>query len=139
ALQEAAWAIAEGECQRALCGGADTTLHPVTWSALVRRGLAASGLVPGEGAALLAVGAPSAGEPVAMLEEVRVLWQPEAIESAIDPAHEIDLAVIAPWGDPPRAALHAALDRKLPSAARLDVTRAVGEALAATPALAWAA
>ena len=38
ALAEARWHIAAGECARALAGGADSALHPVTWAQLLRDG-----------------------------------------------------------------------------------------------------
>ena len=124
ALGEAVHAIADGDCSRALAGGADTALHPVTWAELVRDGL--GGLVPSEGAGVLALArAADTTAPLAMLESVSV-GDGEAPADA-------DLVVIAPWGDAARMRLHA-LAR---GAEVIDATAMLGEALAATPALAW--
>lgn len=137
ALAEAIYAISEGDCTRALAGGADTALHPVTWTELVRDGFAAGGLVPSEGAAVLALAdAATSSAPLALIEHVGVG----------DPAHDppapggdADLVVIAPWGEQARELLHARA--RAGAGARtcevIDATAELGEALAATPALAW--
>ena len=145
ALREAAFAVGEGDCDRALAGGADTALHPVTWSELCRDGFAAGGLVPGEGAALLAlerIG--GGGSPLAYLERASVLAGrrhslEEVLEAAVasEPDRPVDHLILAPWGEAARAALHRFARRALPGAPILDVTRRLGESLAATPALAW--
>jgi hypothetical protein len=156
ALAEAVYAIESGDCERAIAGGADTALHPVTWAELVRDGFAARGLVPSEGAGVVALarnaeaplnlkGYPPRKEipvlrtrtgidqspqaPLAIVEHIGVGDNPGATEAA-------DLIVIAPWGEPARGRL-----RKLARGAAeiIDVTAAFGEALAATPALAWLA
>lgn len=62
ALDEARRAISSGECTRAIAGGADSALHPVTAAELAAEGHV---LRPAEGAALLALGD---GEPLAWLE-----------------------------------------------------------------------
>ena len=128
ALGEAVYAIESGDGERAIAGGADTALHPVTWAELVRDGFAAGGLVPSEGAGVVAL-ARSAEAPLAIVEHVSVGDDSGAANGA-------DLVVIAPWGDPARTRL-----RELACDATevLDVTAWRGEALAATPALAWLA
>jgi len=131
ALDEAGVAIGEGACTQALVGGADTALHPVTWAELVHAGRVGEGLVPGEGAAVLSLG--SGRRPLAVLEA----W-------TLDPARELiagdaDQVVIAGWGDPARLRLSALADARCPGAKRHDLTRTLGEGLAATPALAWVA
>ena len=126
ALSEAFHAVRGGDCERAVAGGADTALHPITWTELRRDGFAARGLVPGEGAALLALSSETVS-PLALLEACGPLDLPAAA----------DLVVLAPWGDPPRAALRDLAAGHHPRAAVVDVSLGLGDALAAAPALAW--
>jgi hypothetical protein len=70
ALAEALHAVAAGECEVALGGGADSALHPVTWAELRREG--EKGMVPGEGAALLALAAAGHGQPLGFLQRCEV-------------------------------------------------------------------
>ena len=143
ALIEAAHAIGEGEHERALAGGADSALHPLTWSELLRGGYPARGLVPGEGAGLLALAARSEA-PLALLEGATVARARDdfapafarALEAARGP---IDVVVLAAWGDASRAALGELAAARLPGVRIVDASAGLGEALAATPALAWAA
>jgi 3-oxoacyl-(acyl-carrier-protein) synthase len=146
ALAEALHALEAGECDRALAGGADSALHPVTWSELGREGLAAAGLVPGEGAALLAVAlaaeAPDALARVLGCARESARRRPvaealDALAARLPGASEADVIVIAPWGPPLREALAGLARRLAPAATVIDLSRALGEALAATPALAW--
>jgi 3-oxoacyl-[acyl-carrier-protein] synthase II len=147
ALVEAAHAVAAGDCAGALAGGADSALHPVTWSELRREGWAAQGLVPAEGAAVLALRAPGRPGPVlAQLCAARVepgrgrpLARAAAEAARAASGAQADLAVLAPWGDPARAALLAAVAEACPGAVAIDASAALGDALAAAPALAWAA
>lgn len=133
ALAEAVYAIENGDCVRALAGGADTALHPVTWAELARDGLTAEGLVPSEGAGVLALArAHDATAPLAIIEHVGVGDQPGAVDGA-------DLVVIAPWGEPPRVRLRELAGTGAGAHEVIDVTAMRGEALAATPALAWLA
>lgn len=127
ALAEAVFAIEDGDCERALAGGADTALHPVTWAELVRDGF--GGVTPSEGAGVLALARVDAGgAPLAIVEHVAVAEDARAATNA-------DLVVIAPWGAPARARLlELAAGRPV-----LDVTAGLGESLAATPAIAWLA
>ena len=126
ALAEAVHAIESGDCDRALAGGADTALHPVTWAELVRDGFAAKGLVPSEGAGVLAL-ARHAVAPLAIVEYA-------GVGDDVGATRDADLIVIAPWGEPARTRL-----RELIPAAKetLDVNAHHGESLAASPALAW--
>jgi hypothetical protein len=150
ALLEAVHAILAGECRRALVGGADSSVHSVTWAELVREGWAARGLVPGEGASILALGDPA--EPhgtVGFVERVsvlscRTLTLPRAlagIKEDLDCA-TVDAVVLAPWGPPARDPLLSfaveALDGRPGPETIWDVSRVLGESLAASPALAWA-
>jgi len=146
ALAEAMDAVCAGECAHALAGGADSALHAVTWSELVRAGHAEAGLVPGEGAALLALArATEAPTPLAhveacMRESARRRPIDEALAALASRLHgagDVDIIVIAPWGAPLRAALGSFARRVAPRATVIDLSLALGEALAATPALAW--
>lgn len=143
ALMEAAAAIRDGDCARAVAGGADSALHPVTWAELARGGFAAAGLVPAEGAALLALARAGEAPALGRLESCAVhparsrplaAVAAAAVEAATA-AGDIDLVCLAPWGDPARAALAASVPA---GAAVVDASAAIGgDALAATPALAW--
>jgi hypothetical protein len=146
ALIEAMQAIHDGTCDRAVAGGADSALHPVTRAELARGGYVDQGLVPAEGAALLALAAGSRG--LGSIEGAAVVsrhGRPLA-DAVADSLHQvaadlsvIDLLVLAPWGPPIRDELLACLEPRLRSATVLDIAAAHGEALAATPALAWVA
>ena len=125
ALEEAAQALADGDCVRALAGGADTALHPVTLAELAREGLVADGLVPGEGAGVIALGA--GPRPLA--------WLALDDDQGPAPSH----VLLAGWGDPARRRLLALARERHPHAAVVDLTAPVGECLAAQPALGWAA
>jgi hypothetical protein len=141
ALQEAVAALAGGDCDRALAGGADTALHPATWSELVRAGHAAHGLVPGEGAGLLALARPDrCAHPLAFVEVVARVPRRRAPEAAIAAVpRPVDRVLIAPAHDGARALLSRLATSSFPGTPVDDVTAALGEALAATPALAWVA
>lgn len=127
ALSEAYWLVASGECAHALAGGADSALHPVTWAQLMADGYAQQGLVPGEGAALLALSGQAQGA-LAQLESVRC-GSVQDIAGWLKESRAGDLMVTAPWGEPARA-LFAGRDV-------INAGSALGDALAAGPALAW--
>jgi 3-oxoacyl-(acyl-carrier-protein) synthase len=163
ALMEAMHAIAEGDCTRALAGGADTALHPVTWAEFERAGLAMHDMHPGEGAALLALARPDAiassapqACPLAYIESCEIhplgraidsptedddaaAWScPDSVRAELtdDP---IDDVIIAAWGAPPRDALARIAAEAHPGAVLMDLGTVLGESLAASPALAWVA
>jgi hypothetical protein len=124
ALDEAVWALRTGDCTQALAGGADTALHPVTWSELARQGL--TGLAPGEGGAVLALEARErATAPLAVVESVE-------LGGAVGDG--VELVIVAPAGDEARRELIALAGAR----PVVDVSRCFGEALAGGPALAWA-
>lgn len=131
ALVEAQWLVASGECETALAGGADSALHPVTWTQLDTAGYPARGFVPAEGAGLLALSA-SADGALATLDAVSFhsarAWERKPDLHLVD-AREDTMVVIAPWGDEARS--------RLGSPESLDVSLCLGDALAAAPALAW--
>jgi hypothetical protein len=115
ALDEACWALAEGTCDRALAGGADSALHPVTRAELRRESRMTPGVPLAEGAAVLAL-ARRAESPLAWVDDVN--------------ARPVDLVVRA-------RSCSDELYITLPKCRLIDMTLESGEALAATPALAW--
>ena len=137
ALAEAAHSLREGSCDRALAGGADTALHPLTWGELVRGGFADQGLMPGEGAAVLALCRDS-DRPLALLESVTVVPAGGDVASLQIPARA-DLVVLAPWGTPARAFLSDLAASRCAARRTVDVSLQLGDSLAAAPALAWVA
>ena len=154
ALEEACLALLEGECSRAIVGGADTATHPVTLAELEREDFLRDGLVPVDGAAAIAL-AKEADVPLGRVESIWV-WPVERPRDALNPRigvfrdavlmacadalaeHPCDLLVLAPWGTPAREVM-----RELPEALAIkqsvDLTNLLGESLAATPAIAWVA
>lgn len=146
ALLEAAQAILEGDTGRALAGGADSSVHSVTWAELVREGWAEQGLVPGEGAAMLALAHPTTPSgALGLLDYVSVrACRAQTAVAALASAQaeldcpSIDAVVLAPWGPPARDALASFAEESLRGRPVLDVEPALGESLAAGPALAWA-
>ncbi|HVK54649.1 MAG TPA: beta-ketoacyl synthase N-terminal-like domain-containing protein [Burkholderiales bacterium] len=137
ALFEAMHAIADGDCERALAGGADSAVHEVTWAELEREGYAKQGLIPGEGAALLALSS-SDNKALAIVEHCVFQNSIEALSMDLDAA-SIDFIIIAPWGQPARRVLRRIVETKFTRAAVLDISESLGDALAATPALGWVA
>ncbi len=156
ALAEAQYLLASGSAERALAGGADSALHPVSYDQLLREGYVSQGWVPGEGAALLALSAQSA-RALAQLGRVEFFsaqaWldASDAVDASNDRPAQIrqrwltaltpsDVVVIAPWGEPARAQLLALCQLPdSPVCGFLDISCGLGDALAASPALAWTA
>lgn len=140
ALIEAVHAIREGDCERAVAGGADSAVHPVTRAELARDGFVARGLVPAEGAGLVALEAGEAG--LAIVEGAGIAGGADAAaidEAVAGTAGGVDLVVIAPWGPPAGEVLRAWVADRVPGALVVDASAVLGDALAATPALAWLA
>jgi hypothetical protein len=138
ALREAVATVASGECERALAGGSDSALHPVTWAELGREGFASQGLVPGEGAGMLALSSRT-DEPVvlARVERCEVLPR-EGLSHALAAIQgRVDVVLTAAWGLVQAGELE--LEAARLGARTFDTVRVLGEALAASPALAWAA
>ncbi|UOD28407.1 hypothetical protein INH39_23560 [Massilia violaceinigra] len=131
ALNEAHWLVASGECASALAGGADSALHPVTWTQLDAAGYPARGFVPAEGAGLLALSA-SADGALATLDAVSFhsarAWQRNP-DLTLNETRDDTLVVLAPWG--------AGVRNRLGNPDALDASLRLGDALAAAPALAW--
>jgi 3-oxoacyl-(acyl-carrier-protein) synthase len=145
ALIEASYAVLDGEASRALAGGADSVNHPVMQDELERRGLVGEGFVGSEGAGIVAVeqvgdSAPALAElEHAATYNARGCDVADVLDEALREAGECHVVLLAPWGDAAREAMHDALDRAQTGAIRVDLTAALGDALAATPALAWLA
>ena len=153
ALIEAVHAVAGGDCDRAIAGGADSAIHPVTRAELARDGFVARGLVPSEGAAMVALGAggsgTGAGTVLGVVEGCAIasgdarplgdaIAEAGALAGATDTDLDLDLVVIAPWGPPAAAELRGWAHANAAGAAVVD-SSALGDALAASPALAWLA
>jgi len=141
ALAEALHAVAQGECELALGGGADSALHPVTWAELRRDGEEAA--TPGEGAALLALASSWAAPPLAFLSRCEVYPGGQGFPRALESARRALLAA-----GPERVVLAATPRRR--EAARemassscpggvLEAAPLFGESLAASGALATVA
>ncbi|MBK9035406.1 MAG: hypothetical protein IPL61_29815 [Myxococcales bacterium] len=125
ALIEAVAAIEDDDAPIAIAGGADSALHPVTWAELERCHGGWSG-VPGEGAALVAV---ARGEGLARVIRAEVC---AAEDRAALTLPDRATAIVA--------LTDAALAAQLADRADvLDLGPALGECLAAGPALAWLA
>lgn len=137
ALREAVMSVAIGECERALAGGADSALHPVTWAELTRAGFVDQGLVPGEGAGMLALSSRPEDVPLAYIERCEVRPMTALTHATYDCRGRVDAAIVAAWGPVPGGELGLAVARLGIRAAHS--VRVLGEALAASPALAWAA
>jgi hypothetical protein len=145
ALLEAAHSILEDTSGRALAGGADSSVHGVTWAELVREGWPERGLVPGEGAAILALAHPTAASgALGFLDYVSVRacsaqTAPVALAGveAELACSSIDAVVLAPWGPPARDVLRSFAEESLRGRPVFDVELGLGESLAASPALAW--
>ena len=130
ALIEAAHAVASGDCEHAIAGGADSALHPVTRADLARDGFLDRGLVPTEGAAMLALGS---GPALAYITDCAV---GRSLDDALVRVGQPDLVVAAGWGPPATAEVLEWTTRHAPRARWLDAADG-GDALAASPALAW--
>jgi hypothetical protein len=130
----------DGDCDRALAGGADSALHPVTWAELQRDGFAAAGLVPAEGAAVLAL-ARQAERPLALIESCTIRPGPWSLSTAVASLLEepADAVVVVAWGEPPRAGIGGPLALGGKTVPLLDTSLVFGGCLAASPALAWVA
>ncbi len=144
ALIEAAWAIADGDCEHAIAGGADSATHPVTHAELVREGFVERGQRPAEGAALIALGAGGTG---ALILGVLVGAAIVHGQSAGDLQHcfeklgsapiSCDAVVIAPWGPPVGDAIERWARERFPKAEIANASYVFGDALAASQALGW--
>lgn len=141
ALEEALASLREGECQRALVGGADA-VHPATWAERVRGGATQRGEVPGEGAAFLALRRVDEPGPPAriLVEDPLLLEEASELASAAHRLRNTPPFVFLTAGDPGlRGRWAAAAAAQFQGSHIVDVAAAVGDTLAAAPALGWAA
>lgn len=137
AIGEAMHAIRAGDATCAITGGADVATHPVTLAELARDGHLARGLVPADGAALLALGPPASPDDVLLEGCAHASGRGRALDEALDAAlarvpGTPTRVVLVPWGPPAAAALAAYAAR---FACPVD-TGTSGESLAASAALA---
>ncbi|MES2886913.1 MAG: beta-ketoacyl synthase N-terminal-like domain-containing protein [Pseudomonadota bacterium] len=146
ALAEAHWQVASGQCPQALAGGADSALHPVVWDQLRRDRLLPMATLPGEGAAWLAL---SRQPRLALARLAAVACCPLAVQKAGDdealPAwltqvfghSTLDEVVLAAPQPRARERLRKAVTARGVARPCTEITEALGETLAAGPALAW--
>lgn len=144
ALMEASYSVESGGCQRALCGAADSALHPLTTAELRREGRENSGLVPSEGAAVLALAHSDAPDRIivdatSIHPGQRVGLACAAASAVSRISGEVDSCFIVPWGEVARVPLHTAINSRWPAIEVHDLSLLIGESLAASPALAWTA
>jgi hypothetical protein len=141
ALEEARYAVASGDCETALGGGADSALHPVTWAELRLGG--DGDAVPGEGAALLALAAGGAARPLALLERCEVFPGRQglalALESARAALRELRPQMIVLAAAPKQSGAARELAATVCPGAVLEASAIFGETLAASGALATVA
>jgi hypothetical protein len=137
ALVEALCALAEGDCERALVGGADTALHPVTRAELARDGLLEAGLQPAEGAAMLALSAKGPG--LARVEAAAYGPWKASLRLELEEAglgERPYVVVLSAWGGAPGERLRREAEEWVGRSSVIDVAP-LGESLAASAALAW--
>ena len=136
-LALAAWAIADRDSPTAIAGGADTALDCLTWAELVREGHVERGLVPGEGAGAIVLARSPAHALAWVTGAASRAAGPDlarAIRDVLDEVGAAETYVLAAWGAVADAARSALGDARI-----LDQCAVIGDALAATPALAWCA
>lgn len=139
ALDAAIGAIELGDCTRCLAGGADSAIHGVTWNELLDGGYAAEGMVPAEGAGVVALAA-SAERPLAVVDWCARYTSCTQLPAELREADRWgDVLVAAAWSPDTRMMMQAWLYEMRPRARVVDVCAGLGDALAATPALAWIA
>lgn len=152
ALHAAAWAILDGDCARAVAGGADSALHPVTRSELDRQGALAAGLSPGEGAAALALSdekresglelfacAIMPGEPSSAPESLLRVLDAAGLVPAVDAvlASDVMRAVDTVLTSGATASLRSLFAERFAGSPLRHIETATAQTLAAAPALAW--
>jgi hypothetical protein len=146
AIAEAAYAVSSGECPVAITGGADVATHPVTLAELARDGRIARGLLPADGAALLALRPATDSDDIVIEGAAHASGRSRAIADAIMDAlshalrialrpQKIDTVVLAPWGPPAADALRSFVASRMSECAVIDLS-SHGETLAAGVAFA---
>jgi hypothetical protein len=141
ALAEAHHAVAAGECEVALGGGADSALHPVTWAELRRGG--GEGVVPGEGAALLVLAEPGHAPALGFMERCEVhsgrQGQALALESARRSLLAMSPECVVLMAMPKRREAARELATSVRPKSVFEAASLFGETLAASAALATVA
>lgn len=117
ALLEAQYALEHPECNVAFAGGADSAIHPVTRSEL------AASTTPSEAAAIVVLGG---GASKIVLESVQIDLTQDELR-----LNDVGVVLCTP------TSTMALIDPNY-SGRLIDVSSVIAEALAATPALAWA-
>jgi hypothetical protein len=144
ALAEAVHAVRTDEAACAITGGADAATHPVTIAELTRDGHIGRGMVPADGAALLALGPSTASDDVIVEGCAHASGRGRSIADAIDDAvararaSTPSIVLLAPWGPPAADALASYAATRFPDVRAIE-TSARGETLAASAAFAVAA
>lgn len=158
ALIEAVHAIASGDCDRAIAGGADSATHPVTTAELAREGVTPHGLEVSEGAGLLALvdaaqldslGADRGAARGILVRGCAIASGRDrplavAIADAVERAlatvssEPVTAVVVAAWGPAAADAVTSWARPRFPDARIID-SAALGLTLAAGPALGWIA
>lgn len=156
AISEAMAALIEGECSYALAGAADSAVHPVTWDELARQSRGAPTILPGEGAAIFALSL-SADHALAQIDRCSLFPQPvcapglaagpqsapllDDLRRALTSESDCDACVIATSHTTILPGLLAAVQARFGQTSAIttvDLCAALGECLAASPALGWA-
>jgi hypothetical protein len=138
AIGEAVHAVRSGDCEHAVAGGADEASHPVTVAELTRDGFIARGLVPADGAALIALAAARDGDAVLVEGCAHASGGADSIAEALVRAGggtKVTDVVIAAWGPGAADDLRSFAAARFPHAGVVD-TSPLGESLAASAALA---
>lgn len=128
ALEEAVASLDHPCCSRVLAGGTDSAHHAATWAELRREGLAGHGLIPSEGAAVLALERQAAA-PLALITSLGCGAWPDVIPAP-------DAILLSAWNPALLESLGGEARRRWPVSRIRHCL--FGEALAAGPALAWA-
>ncbi len=139
ALIEAIEAVAGGDCERAIAGGADSALHPVTWIEHERLADLPVRLPPSEGAGLLALAAAATDDVAIAVEHTAHFTRAQdpaaRVAAALAATGPCDRVLVAADDPGQRDALIAAVS----AAVQLGSLDPLGTCLAATPALGWVA
>jgi len=162
ALGEAHHAVRSGACARAIAGGADVATHPVTLAELARDGHLGRGLVPADGAALVALAASTGRDDVVLDGCAHASGRGRALVEALNDAfaralraatsssadtrdaaptwarEDLDSVghiALSAWGPPAAEALRAYAAARFPFATLVDVSTR-GETLAGGTAFA---
>lgn len=133
ALSEALYTLKGGVCRRALVGAADDARHPVTFSELRRNYDVSLNEKWTEASAILAIST-ERGAASIYVEDCHYYGVVQDESLASIKIGESDLLFIAPWGKVVRNRLRHFFGKNKDI---IDITKAQGESLAATPAVAW--